>query len=792
MPFILSNPYLQFTLDPATSTWSLFTQKTETPSIEGARFNGLFRFSNFDSTHFGGLRPWQWRGWLEDADIFTRKQDDSPHGPLNLIIARVRSGINALAITVEFAMPKQYPLLAIRIRVQNAGSTPFRVVRLNPLFVGPLHHTGSLRLALAPAPLTFFSNGWQSWSFAGTLAAGQIQPRTWLRPIQGPLIHNPSTPISDFKGQYSGDMFGVLACPERRSAIVAGFLSQREQFGSVDAVTHQPSPSLRLRAQCDEVLLPPGGELETDPAYVQLIADYGLDPLRDYAEAVARENNARVPTQTPVGWCSWYHYFSKVTEQDLRANLEQVANDRDRLPLTLVQLDDGFEPNVGDWFRTNAKFPSGLRAIADSIRGRGLTPGLWLAPFIARPDSGLAREHPDWFVQSRYGLPANAGYVFDTFARGLDTTHPGVQDFVRNLISTAVNQWGYPYLKLDFLYAAALRGVRRDPTRTRAQALRSGLELIREAAGPETFLLGCGCPLGSAVGIVDAMRVSADVDVRWRPHYKVSAPFRGEVGMPAARNAIRNTLTRAPLHRRWWLNDPDCLLVRETTGLSLDEATALATAIALSGGMFLVSDDLTTLSSERRKLIEPLLPVLGKTALARDWLEQEMPEVMELPLNNTTGQWTVFGVFNWGEHPADRVLPVEADSHIMEFWTQTYFRAATPLPLPQLPPHSGRLFAVRPASIGAQFIGSSLHFSQGGEITEWQGTDSPVRFVINLNRNAEGLVSLYVPAEQRVGGRQKSPMFFVNASSTTPERLTDGVYRFAIAVNKRAEVTVEW
>ncbi|MEK7310977.1 MAG: glycoside hydrolase family 36 protein [Chloroflexota bacterium] len=776
MSFTLSNSHLHFTLDPATSSWSLFTQKTETPSIEAARLNGLFRFADSEWPHLGGLRAWQWHGRLEHGDIFQRKQEDSPHGPLDMVVARVRSGHDMLAVTVEFALPKDHPFLLIRLHVRNVGSKPFRVVRLNPLFVGALHRSGAMRISVDAAPLTFFSNGWQSWSFAGTLTADRTQPATRLGPIQGPVSHNPSTPASGIKGQFSSDMFGVLACPSQRTAIVAGFTSQREQFGSVDVVVKPDVPSLRLRAQCDEVRLPAGGEQHTDWAYVQLLTGYSLDPLADYAEAVARENSARVPVETPVGWCSWYHYFNKVTEADLRSNLEDIAADRDHLPLSLVQLDDGFEPNVGDWFTTNAKFPSGLRPIADSIRERGFTPGIWLAPFIARPDAKVVRDHPDWFIRNRVGLPASAGFVFDTFARGLDVTHPAVQDHIRRLISTAVNEWGYPYLKLDFLYAAALPGKRHDPTRTRAQAMRLGLELVRDAAGPDTFLLGCGCPLGSAVGIADAMRIGADVDVQWRPRHRVSFPFRNEPAMPAARNAIRNTLTRAPLHRRWWLNDPDCLLLREGIALTKDEQIALATVIALSGGMFFISDDMSSLSPERRKLVEPLLPVIGKAALVVDWLQKEMPEQLELPLNNATGEWKVIGLFNWGDRPADRALPIDADSHIFNFWTQTYYRASSPLPLSNLPPHSGRLFAVRPVSAGPQFVGSSLHFSQGGEIVEWQGTEHSLSFVINLNRIAEGFVTLALP----------------NDPKTPATRLADGICRFPVSVNKRTEVTVEW
>ena len=115
--------------------------------------------------------------------------------------------------------------------------------------------------------------------------------------------------------------------------------------------------------------------------------------------------------------------------------------------------------------------------------------------------------------------------------------------------------FGYGYLKLDFLYAAAAEGIRHDPAITRAQTLRRGLEAIRRGAGEQTFILGCGCPLGAAVGIVDGMRIGPDV----APYWGASAGGAGEPGTALAIDAI---LARSFMHRQLWLNDPDCVMLR--------------------------------------------------------------------------------------------------------------------------------------------------------------------------------------------------------------------------------------
>ncbi len=81
------------------------------------------------------------------------------------------------------------------------------------------------------------------------------------------------------------------------------------------------------------------------------------------------------------------------------------------------------------------------------------------------------------------------------------------------------------------------------------------------------------------------------------------------------------------MHRRLWLNDPDCLMVRAgETDLTPDEVRTLATAIALTDGMFVLSDRLEALPPERLEWIERLLPLLGGDARVDDLFERGLPE----------------------------------------------------------------------------------------------------------------------------------------------------------------------
>jgi alpha-galactosidase len=68
------------------------------------------------------------------------------------------------------------------------------------------------------------------------------------------------------------------------------------------------------------------------------------------------------------------------------------------------------------------------------------------------------------------------------------------------------------------------------------------------------------------------------------------------------------------MHRRLWANDPDCLMLRTTdTQLSGDAMRAWAYAVAVSGGLAIVSDDLALLDRDARALLDEVVAI-GRAA----------------------------------------------------------------------------------------------------------------------------------------------------------------------------------
>jgi len=453
----------------------------------------------------------------------------------------------------------------------------------------------------AHAPARFFKHGYQSWSASHPVAVGTYtHSRDDLSRIARVNHQSEVMRPQDAPEGATSELFTIVESESAQERFLAGFIDASHQLTTITVRT----PNVVMaRALLDDVIVRSGEEREIDSLGFWRSNESAAAMASRFAAMLGDTMRARISAPYQRGWCSWYHYFHSISEDAIRANLGALRDLRSDYPIEVVQLDDGYQAALGDWDRANAKFPRGLKSLAGAIRDAGFSAGIWTAPFLAARDSQIMREHEDWLIKlDGAGEPLRAAYnpnwttSEDKYAYALDPSHPQLNEHLEHLFRKLVDDFGYQYLKLDFLYAGAAEGIRHDHSITRAQALRRGLEAIRRGAREHSFILGCGCPLGPAVGIVDGMRIGPDV----APFWGASSGAAGEPGTAVAIDAI---LARSFMHRRLWLNDPDCLMLRaKETRLSNDEREALAWTIAASGGMLLISDDMSLLDAESARL----------------------------------------------------------------------------------------------------------------------------------------------------------------------------------------------
>lgn len=782
----IQNGIFTVDIDPQQGYFSIRPQDEKFPALQNIRLGCAYRYQD----SMNQAIPSEWQNHKPDRKII----ETIEHGNVETLSFLVNADVNGIETRFSIGIVEEYPLVLWRVEVSNKGMNAIDVHKIELLRM----HSSEASTVRYPVAkdrddLGIFTNGWQSWSAARWYAASSSMSvsRKLLKPFQHPMIYNTGTPLPREQGVFSSDMFAVIGDRKARTGFLLGFLSQNQHFGSIHADFNRNN--LEIWANGDDARLDPGKSITTDWAVFNPVLLDHRDPLDKYLDAVVRENHVHLSDETPVGWCSWYHFYRNVTAKNIEDNLEAILGQQDRLPIQLLQIDDGFESEVGDWFSFKKTFPEGMALLAKKIEQEGLVPGLWLAPFAVHKRSNLYKQHPDWILRKEDGKPVNAGFGWDSFFTGLDLTIPEALDYACSVVRTAAVDWGYPYLKLDFLYTAALNGRYHDLTQTRAQVMRKGMEAIREAVGPQVTLLGCGAPLGSMLGLVDAMRIGPDVCGYWEPHFgSIGLLLQNEPSVPSARNSIYNVLTRVNLHQRWWINDPDCLLIREDTNLSFDEIRTLATSIAITGGSMLLSDDLPKLSRERLEIAEVLIPVVKDRPRVIDWFDSPVPSRLRLDLVNETGEWYVLAAINWKDHPVDLAITardfqlIDDKYLVREFWTGKIgsMSADSPMIIHNVPAHGCLLLAARRLAEGVPgFVGSTLHFSQGMEIAEWKVDDHDIHATLRLPRTAAGEIFFHLPS--------KNPHAEINHQPVVLKDMGSGIYSLPITVDGFAHIQIK-
>jgi hypothetical protein len=290
-----------------------------------------------------------------------------------------------------------------------------------------------------------------------------------------------------------------------------------------------------------------------------------------------------------------------------------------------------------------------MKWLADKIHGAGLKAGLWLAPFWVESRSEIHREHPEWLLRDKDGRLIVFNCHIDGYV--IDTTIPGARAWIRSLFRRVVAEWGFDLVKIDFLRAVSLfPEARYSRNVTRAEALRLGLEAVREGAGEEAFIIACGGHYGPSLGIADANRTSNDIGANWE----------------SFKRTFKKNILRYWMHQRWWINDPDCLVVRsrdEGEGgriagypghipngsfTSTEVNTIMAVFQSLEAMTFL-GDDLPLLAPEKILKLQSLLGAERKgeaSLIPRDMFQRRYSHILDTRIGDR-GHRIV--IINWND-----------------------------------------------------------------------------------------------------------------------------------------------
>lgn len=542
-------------------------------------------------------------------------------------------------------------------------------------------------------------------------------------------------------------LFLTLADPSTRRGVVAGWLTEDRASGVL--FSRFKGGKVEFKAQLDygHLRIPVEASEKLETLVIGIFDDARLGE-EAYADAIQRQYDIHLHPHL-AGYCTWYSEVGGLTdkkggagcsnEKDLAALADFAARELKPYGFSFVQIDDGWQgggvfngPKRGFMHAaTNGPYPHGMAPVAEMIKSKGLTAGLWFLPFARNHQDPEYQNRQDWFMKRLDGRP------YETIWGGtsLDLTRPEVQSHLAQLAHT-IRGWGYEYFKMDGLWTGSVTeqiyvndgykdddiGNHRpfhDPMKTSIEAMRDGLKILRKGAGADVFFSGCCASqnmrsLAGSIGLVDSMRIGPDNGFGWQDYRKETMHFDGGgiITGPIRGNRLYF------LNGRVWWNDPDPSYVRPA--VKLNHARLLASWMALSGMFSLNSDWLPGLAPERLDILKRCLPPHLAIARPVDYFDSSMPSIWLATDASQSARRDVLGLYNWDSNPrtisygcAKAGLNGGKSYFAYDFWSG--------LPLPSfkgsfrfdVPAESCRIIAVRAAEDHPILVSTSRHVTQG-------------------------------------------------------------------------------
>ncbi len=567
------------------------------------------------------------------------------------------------------------------------------------------------------------------------------------KPVDG-LVARGSAGLTAVSEEFGSYVFGLVGDPESGSGVVFGWASNNRGQGIVFPGRDGEKATLRTRIDYGDLRLPAGTGEPGELLLIGICPDV-RDGLEQYADATAKHLDIKL-RPLPAVYCTWYHSGAS-DEKRLAKNTDFAAENLKPWGLSVMQIDDKWQPGVStngpkkifDTHDPEGPYPSGMKATADYIKSKGMVPGIWFMPFAGTWTDPFFADKQDIFYKIGGGDPAvtleeikKSGYETDTPVEELpysakwagttiDFSNPKSQAYLRQMVDRIANDWGYEYFKMDGFHTGSGsrqkyvdneyeeddlgKTIRHNPLMTPIEGYRTGMSIIREAAGDDVFFLGC-CMVqnlrcfGTTFGNLDAMRVGPDNGAKWA---------RADRG-PRYGNRYYF------LNKRVWYCDPDPFYVRPS--LTYSQAITLSSWVALSGQLAASSYDYYELPPERLDIIRRVMPTHDKkSSRPLDYLERDVTQEWLLTDDASGVERIVVGHFNWSEdEPVKLSTPLEdlgldpEKRYVgFDYWNDAFLRPFEGSLDSELEPASCRVLSVYPLARHPQVVSTSRHITQG-------------------------------------------------------------------------------
>lgn len=569
-------------------------------------------------------------------------------------------------------------------------------------------------------------------------------------------------------------------------AVHLGFVTY-DRMETTHRFTYDEAGVNSLSARCDfqDYELAPGQSIHTETLMVQ-VSDDLHESLHNWTDRVAEHYQPKIWPRIAGGWVGWSWVDALNTEnyeetvvRNCRAVRRRLAGfDIEYVWVSMGNLEGGYPGNWLEWDYTN--FPSGHEHLIKELSDLGFKLGFWcgafwvcegvpekmalLADATLRKGGKPAVAVPHW----NYGVSATSPLDQRPAIYSLDPTHPKARDFIANVYET-YRQWGIRYFMVDFINAIAYpnEGIPYDEHHDKsvirgAELLRTGLKIVRDTAGPDTYLLSSSGPNLQNVGLMDACRMGNDYGEgrAINPEsffYPASFVINGANFWTSHSYASGNMAGYYYTHRKLFINDSGNVMTVDKP-VPVCEAQIVATIFGMCGGPVMMGDDIDRISEERLALVKKVFPRTPEIATPIDLFDRPLPDyprVFHNHVNTTWGEWEVVSVLNYEDEPLTLPIPLERlglspedRCRVFEFWNEQYLGTVSGELQAIVPPRSARVYRLSRHTGYPWVLGTDMHVMQGQvELMEarWDGETMTLSLTATRPAGETGTVFVVAP-----------------------------------------------
>jgi hypothetical protein len=479
-----------------------------------------------------------------------------------------------------------------------------------------------------------------------------------------------------------------------------------------------------------------------------------------------------------MGWSSWSFIRRWPDETKIKAQADaMVSSGLAAHGFGYVNLDDFWQKcdangfvvdGFGRWAVDTAKFPAGIKALADYVHGKGLKFGFYVTPGIAKnavlqntPIAGTSLHAQDIADTSQTERNFNCRNMYF-----IDYSKPGAQEFV-NSWANQFASWGVDYLKIDGVGSADVADVQ------------AWDRALRQTGRPINYALSNNLPIADAATwrqLANSWRTQGDVECYCGPGPNGSGFPLTDWSHVSSR--FGSAASWQPFAGPGGWNDYDSLEIGngDQVGLSADQRRSAFTLWAMAAAPLLLGTDLTALTAtDLAMLSNDRLIGVDQDGVAADrivnsgsnqvWRKREGNGDYIVALFNTSTTASSTVSVTWSQ------VGFSGSAAVTDLWSGAGQGTVTGSYSATLRPGETRLIRVRPPNPTVRLEAEGATIAQGSVDTDHLGY-SGTGFV-----NGDNVAGSYVEWQVDAAQSGSVPVTIRYANGTTTNRPVD------IAVN---------